>query len=191
MVNIARNSGNWDAKFYNVTYAQSKEIAKDKNVKEVSIVHKKGVSESVINTPFGTTKIDLREYDKNALNNLKLDLLDGRLPINSSEIVIQKREGDFLTQINEKITLTINNEEKEYTVVGLAKEIDFNKESIGNSIYAAITFMENTNLEDNAKCDISIITNNVRNTYKTVKDITSKLGTETFKEKVEDKKERF
>lgn len=191
MTNIARNKGNWDVKFYNITYEKAKEINEDKNIKEISLIHKKGISESVSDTPFGSTKLDLREYDKKALLNAKLDILEGRLPETPNEIVIKKREGDFLTNINDKIELNINGDTLEYTVVGLAKIIDFDKITFGDSIYGAVTCLDEKVLENNSQVDIFVITNNIQKTYKTVERIVFNNKELNFKEKLNEEKMRF
>ena len=38
MINSTRIKKNWEAEFSNITYEQAKEVEKDKNVKEISIV---------------------------------------------------------------------------------------------------------------------------------------------------------
>ena len=76
MVKCARNnSGNWDFKFYNITYEQAKEIEKNKNIKEIGKIYKLGITKSISENPFGKTDIELRAYDRKALEHINLNIL--------------------------------------------------------------------------------------------------------------------
>ena len=133
MVKCARNnSGNWDFKFYNITYEQAKEIEKNKNINEIRKIYKLGITKSISENPFGKTDIELRAYDRKALEHINLNIVEGRSPESSNEIIVQKTYGDGF-KIDEKINLTIDNKTKEYTIVGLAKEIDFKQSAVGSS----------------------------------------------------------
>lgn len=183
IVNCARNSGNWDFKFYNIDYEKAKEIEKNKNIKEIGIIYKLGITDTVSTNPFGKTDMDLRAYDKKALEHEKFDVVEGRLPENSNEIIVQKQEGDSF-KINEKLNLTINSKTKEYTIVGLAKKIDFNKTVIGNSRYAAVTYANEEIIKEDKKINITALTKNITNIYKTIEDIVK--DNEDIKEKPKD-----
>ena len=45
VTNIMRDERNWEAEFKNIKYSKAAEIAKDKNIKEISIMQNLGVSE--------------------------------------------------------------------------------------------------------------------------------------------------
>ena len=44
MVNVERANGNWEAKFTELTYGEVQEIAKDNNIKEISLYKNIGVT---------------------------------------------------------------------------------------------------------------------------------------------------
>lgn len=125
MVNNQRKESNWEAKFSNITYKQAKEIEKDKNIKEISIVKKIGITEENYAIPMeiqSVIKFDIREYDKNSLKNTNINLKEGRLPENSKEVVISaKLSNKSIMQedikLGGKLIGTIGGETKEYTIV--------------------------------------------------------------------------
>ena len=80
MANIERNKKNWEAEFANITYEQAKEMENDKNIKEVSIYKKLGLSEPIFQLASISISLDIRAYDSNSLKNAKLVLEEGRLP---------------------------------------------------------------------------------------------------------------
>ena len=96
MVNIERNKKNWEAEFANVTYKQAEEITKDKNIKEISICQKFGVTEGDYSWDLGEmyfeAKINLRAYDENYLKNSNITLIEGRFPKSSDELIITKQD---------------------------------------------------------------------------------------------------
>lgn len=128
MVNISRSESNWEARFSNITYAEACEIEKDKNVNEISIYQKLGVSDENFAKPtsgldlVSTTKFDVRAYDENAFKNSNIYLTEGRFPENSNEILISldadKNKG--LTEkleTGDKLKVTLNGKLKEFTIV--------------------------------------------------------------------------
>lgn len=129
MVNIVRNEGNWEAEFTNITYEQAKEISKDDNIKEISIKKKIGVSEPIYQFDFIRIVLDVRGYDSNALKNEKIELVRGRLPEKDDEIVIAIHPNTSINEVQKsignKIEIKINEENKEYEIVGEAYNISF------------------------------------------------------------------
>lgn len=43
-----RKERNWEAQFANITYKEALEIAKDNNIKEISVMHSIGDSEEIM-----------------------------------------------------------------------------------------------------------------------------------------------
>ena len=183
MVNIVRNKGNWEAKFTNITYEQAKEIEGNSNISEISIYHKVGVA-SIPNEFM--VEVDVRAYDKNAIKNARLNLIDGRLPENSNEIVIQKCDNMELlgipNKINEKIKLTIGGKEREYIVVGMAEKIDFNIKSIGYYKIAAITYLDKE-LNMNSQVNATVLTKNIQKIYQTINIVIANMNHNSIIEK--------
>ena len=125
MINSTRIKKNWEAEFTNITYEQAKEVEKDKNVKEISIVKKIGITEENFADNYNqifkfTKKYDVRAYNENALKNAKIIIKEGRLPENSKEILISDPrtiETNKAINIGDNLKTIINGEIKEYKVV--------------------------------------------------------------------------
>lgn len=120
MINIVRSNGNWEARFSNITYEQALEIAKDENIKEISISHKIGMTEELGKN--GSKKIDIRAYDENSLKNANIHITEGRLPENSNEVIVSltaSNNANLIEKINLEsvVEFTINGEIKRYKVV--------------------------------------------------------------------------
>lgn len=120
MINTVRSNGNWEAKFSNITYAQALEIAKDDNVKEISLSHKIGITEELSKN--GSTKFDIREYDKNSLRNANIHITEGRLPENTNEVIVSLTasiNANLIEKINvgDIAEFIVNGEVKKYTIV--------------------------------------------------------------------------
>ena len=80
----------------------------------------------MIDNGFFKIHLDVRAYDRNALKNENLCVIEGRLPENSREIVIAEHgnmqiEG-IPRNINEEIEVKINNQTKTYQIVGIVKK---------------------------------------------------------------------
>lgn len=169
MVSITREKSNWEAEFNNITYKQAKEIAKKENVKEISIVHRIGRTEQI--NPDDPLKVylDIREYDENSIRNSKLELMEGRFPENSNEIIIASRDRDSNSDVTDKhtgdkIRAEVNGETKEYEVVGIVRKIDFND----IFMWAGITCAEQE-ISDETMVNVRIITHDLQKIYETVK----------------------
>lgn len=120
---MTRSNGNWEARFSNISYNLAKEIAKDKNIKEISLYQRLGVSdENYSDEESVTVKFDVRAYDENALKNANIHLTEGVLPRNTGEILLSlsAANNNLLHEkikIGDKFKVMINGTIKEYTVV--------------------------------------------------------------------------
>ena len=78
MVNLERENKNWEAEFVCIKYSDVLEISKDDNIKEVSVYYDFGATENYFSKDYDPmiTRIHLRGYDKNALNNANFQLLE-------------------------------------------------------------------------------------------------------------------
>lgn len=194
MVNAVRNKGNWEAKFSNITYKDALEIEQDKNIKEVSIYHKLGISEEDFSTMKDfTLKFDVRAYDSNALKNSNIQLMEGRFPENSSEILISIPSNcrnlmpNNLT-IGYNFKLTIDKEEKCYTIVGITDKLDFDNDTGYYSQIGIVTFLDSNNITNNLNVDVTVLTNNINKIYKTTKYLQNELGISQIKEDTKEEK---
>ena len=94
-INVARNKENFDAEFVCVKYSDALEIAKDKNIKEVSICYDYGMSKENLNESNTSFKrIHLLGYDSNKLKNSGFKIISGRMPQNSNEILLNYKEAN-------------------------------------------------------------------------------------------------
>lgn len=176
---------NWEAKFANITYRDALEIAKDSNIKEISIMHNIGTSEESI-SEYMHLDVNLTAFDKNAIKNYHIVLTEGRFPENKSEIVVDK---SFLEKnIGEQIELTINGIKNNYIIVGKTENMLPN--GVGGSLTHAtagcIAYYDETAFNEYTIVDITILTKNIKKIFKTTKDIASRLNLyETSEEQYE------
>lgn len=187
MINIVRYEKNWEAQFSDIKYSDALEIAKDENIKEISIYQNLGLSaEDFSDVEEHIKLINVRAYDKNALINSNIQLLSGRLPENQNEIVISVNHNAKypFRNLNDKLELTINGQKKEYTVVGIADSLEFDNISLRYSESGAITYLEQ--IDNNAIIDITVLTNNIYKIYETTRAISEKMN---LFEEVENKQE--
>lgn len=125
----------------------------------------------------------VKAFDKNALENLAINLLEGRLPENENEILVPshtKTNGGVTFNIGEKITLNlgtrvsdgealnqnnpyfpeqneeiINTTSHTYTIVGIIERPSTKIEGYSAPGYTFITYMDNENLTGK-KCDVFV-----------------------------------
>ena len=125
----------------------------------------------------------VKAFDKNALENLAINLLEGRLPENENEILVPshtKTNGGVTLNIGEKITLNlgtrvsdgeelnqnnpyfpeqneeiINTTSHTYTIVGIIERPSTEIEGYSAPGYTFITYMDNENLIGK-KCDVFV-----------------------------------
>ena len=125
----------------------------------------------------------VKAFDKNALENLAINLLEGRLPENENEILVPshtKTNGGVTLNIGEKITLNlgtrvsdgeelnqnnpyfpeqneeiINTTSHTYTIVGIIERPSTKIEGYSAPGYTFITYMDNENLTGK-KCDVFV-----------------------------------
>lgn len=179
MVNIERNKKNWEAEFANVTYKQAKEIAKDKNINEISVCQKFGITEGDYSWDLGEmyfeAKINLRAYDENYLKNSNITLIEGRFPKSSDEIIITKpdegSEYKIPQNIGEKIEIIINGEKKEYEIVGFTEKLEFDERKFFYTEFAAITYFDKKQASDESIVDVTVLTKNIQKIYDTTRNL--------------------
>ena len=158
--------------YSDITYEEACTIEKHSNVKEISIIKDLGNYKNITRTDAFYVFPTIVGCDENAINNLiKNNLVDGRLPENSNEVVVDTNNnfdkiGDTLVQTLE------SGETKEYTVVG----------KINNYYYGffnsneAITLLNRNDLQPDDRVTITIISNNIKEIYNDYFDIYYQLG---------------
>ena len=180
MINSVLEKDNWDTKISKIKYEDYKKIKDNDEIKEIS----KTYNIETTNMPsegMQTVYIDIYSYDKNAMENLlKLSLKEGRLPENEGEIAISNANldsndinlGNNYYKVGDKIKI---GENKEYTIVGVLNETKYDKASMVEITYGAITYLDENSLENDELLDIYISNKNIKNVYETAKNISSEL----------------
>ncbi len=192
VTNIMRYERNYEAEFKNISYKNAQEIKKDKNIKEISMIHNIGTSEENFSdhTEQGgigsIMKINISAFDENAIKNNHIELLTGRMPTNTHEIVIGSgipSEGitgiteEYIENLGKKIEITINGKKEKYEIVGTAKNLP--NSVIGFStiwIIPALTYFDGNNFTEDTLLDVSILTKNIPKIYETTNGLAGKLN---------------
>ena len=185
--NVIRDKGNWEAEFVCVKYSDTQEIAKDKNIKEISIYYDYGMSdENLDKTNTSFERIHLYGYDENKLKNSGIHLKRGRMPQNSNEIVISGQGNRNRIELGETVNLTFEGNTKAYTVVGLAD--DYIKGDNGDASFSdgkdnrfgAITLLDTNTLQEEQIINASVILNNPKKIYEVTEKLVEKLQLESI-----------
>lgn len=192
MTNIMRYERNYEAEFKNISYKNAQEIKKDKNIKEISIIHNIGTSTENFSDHAdqggigSIMKINISSFNENAIKNNHIELLTGRMPKNTHEIVIGgmiPSEGimgiteEYQENLGKKIEITINGKKEEYEIVGTAKNLP--NDSGGFSVLwsiPAFTYFDENNFTDDAHVDVSILTKNIQKIYETTNGLAETLN---------------
>ena len=104
------SDGDYHTIFYEIPKDEQKYILENRNVESSFITQGVGYSKLEGSTNDYKPYLYLMEFDKNALNNLGLKLIEGRMPENSNELVIPQHiedNGGVTYKIGDKITLDV------------------------------------------------------------------------------------
>lgn len=182
MVDIERNDKNWEAEFIDIRYSDALEIGKDTNIKETSIYYDYGESDVLSN--FVGSRIHLRAYNNNALKNANLNIIDGRLPVDSNEIIISSGIKNALNcNIGDEIENNFNNEMKKFKIVGIADNMEEDNHVYGNVRYGAITYLEEKDVNPETIVNVRILVNNLKDIRKTCETLVENLHLEELQNK--------
>ena len=192
MTNIMRNERNYEAEFKNITYKNAQEIKKDKNIKEISIMHNIGTAEENFSNYAeqgglgAIIRVNISAFNENAIRNNHIELLTGRMPTNTHEIVIGgmiPSEGitgiteEYTENLGKKIEITINGKKESYEIVGTAKNLPN-----GSGGFSAIwitpvfTYFDEDSFTEDTYVDVSILTKNIQKIYETTNGLAEKLN---------------
>ena len=103
--------GNYHATFFNVKQEEQKYIIQNRNVESYFITQDVGYAKLEGSKNKYKPYLHLMEFDKTALNNYGLKLIEGRMPENNNEIIISdyiETNGGVNYEIGDKITLDIS-----------------------------------------------------------------------------------
>lgn len=187
--------GNYHVIFKSVPKNEQKYIANNIGVKKYMLTQDIGYAKLEGSKNEDKPYVFLKEFDDNALNNMGLNLVSGRFPKNSNEIVISEHiitNGGVNLKIGDKITLDISkrlsngyelnqdspyniNENvneyleklytKEYTIVGVIQRLS--SESYVAPGYTIISHLDTVG----EKSNIAVLLKNVKDVYNFKKSI--------------------
>ena len=179
MIELIRKEENWEARFNNIPYEKVYGLTKHTDIQEVSLARDIGESEVIEKGLASEEYIYLKAYDETAMKNLGVSILEGRLPTKEGEIVVSQNlvidSESVISMMGDTIKLTINNQEKEYKIVGIIKppkfeEFAFNVQKIG-----AITYLDKTSLQKDIKVEASVKYKSLNGIYSKTEEIIQML----------------
>lgn len=178
LINIQRSERNYEAEFCYIEYSKALEIAKDKNIKEISIMRNIGTSEENFSkTTKLTLNINISEYDENSIKNNNVNLIEGRFPKNKNEIVVSSAYPNDEIYVGNDIELTINGRKDTYKIVGMAKNLtnDINSGLEFKVTLGALTYFDETEIQDDDLVNVAILTEDIKRIYETTENLANRL----------------
>ena len=185
-VETAKNSqGNYHAILYNVPKDELKYIEENRGVKDYYLSEELGYSY----LPNGKTStreeekplVNVISMNDKFLNNMAINVKDGRLPENDSELAISTRINEkFKTnyKVGDTITLNVNTTQKIYKIVGIIERPTVAIEPYEVDWFTVITKMQTIN----KKANIAVLYTNpndyVKNTESINQMVKADSGTE-------------
>ncbi len=187
MVSIVRSEKNWEAEFDNIKYKNTIKIAQDDNIKDVSIYESIGTTrENLSNITDVYRCFNLSAYNQSAFENSYINLIEGRFPENSDEIIISvdglqvlETDEEPINYLEKNLSFNINEETKKYTVVGLAEKLETDRKVLSTPFYievGAITYLDDKIINDDMTVNVTVITNNLHGIYDTVRNLATEVG---------------
>lgn len=188
--------GAWEAKFSDVKTEDIGKIKQDKRFSKVMLMVPVGMAQNQYSED---EFLYIKEYDKVALENMRIRITEGRLPQNSNEIVLSKTFFDGKEnepKIGETITLPIGKrmldtqelisqkktegetfvktQEKTYTICGIIERPDF--ESSSAYYTSGVSLLDESKPILAKNVDIGVIDKKAKNIYKDTEEIAESLG---------------
>ena len=187
MVDTAKEGqGNYHTIFYNVPKDELKYIEENREVKDYFLSEELGYSylpnpKNVEETPI----VNVISMNDKFIENMSVNLKEGRLPENDTELAISTRINEkFNTnyKVGDTITLNINETEqnmengipKTYKIVGIIERPILAIESYDVDWFTAITKMQNVN----KKANIAVLYNKPKDYIKNTENINNMTKTE-------------
>lgn len=191
--------GDFHTAFYNVPTSDIDKFINNRNIEKLNITEGLGyakIDSKNEDKPYAY----LKGFTKDALNNLSVRLVKGRLPENTNEIVIPthlKTNGRLDLKLNDSITLEVGKridskgselsqsdkyqntageqlvetQTKTYKIVGIVERPATNIEYYTAPGYTFITYIDSKNLSGNVDIYAKFTKDGVKNWYKTIANI--------------------
>ncbi len=175
MIGTIRSKSNWETKFNNIKYENAIYLKQNSDIKEISLVQELGLDETNYSeNPDLELHLRLKAYNLNAMKNLGIKILDGRLPENSNEIALSRNMG---VMDKSEIEIIINGETKKYKIVGMIDPPDFEEFAlVGSFNMGAITFLDESTLSNEDIVDASVIHKDITKVYENSEEIVKVLN---------------
>ena len=165
-----REVGNFHAEFKNVPASEVNNIKNNRKVSDVFVVENVGYA-SINSSNESKPYAHVKKFTKESLNNLSINLIEGRMPISDGEILIPshlKTNGRIDYKVGDTVTLDIGNRvgsegiklgqydsysedealininSKTYKVVGIIERPSRKVEPYSDPGYSFITYMDST-----------------------------------------------
>lgn len=176
MISLIRNTDNWEVKFTNIPYGKVYGLTNNSDIENISLVHDMGISEEIDKGKYIVQEyIHLKAYNLTAMENLGIDTVEGRLPREDDEIAISQNliiEGESITsKVGNHIKFMINDQEKEYKIVGIVKPPKFEELTLKVQNVAAITYLNESNLPSNTMVEASVNWKKLNQVYSKSKEM--------------------
>lgn len=175
---IKVQDGNYHVAFHDIPAEKLKYVSENQKVKDYYLVGDVGWANLEDSTNDYKPYVHILEYDNKALNNLGVNLTEGRLPENSNEIVISEHiitNGRVILKVGDEITLDVGKR-----VSSDGEELNENNPLLnGNTL---IVYDDETDLEEKKTEKVEeteYIENTTKKTYKIV-GIMQRLSREDF-----------
>lgn len=182
-----REEGNYHYSFYDVPASEINTFEENRKIETIHLSKDLGYDYLESKNEYKPYAF-VKAFNSSALENLSVNLIEGRLPQNENEILIPshlKTNGGINYKIGDTITLNIgtrisegeelkqgnpynltipevitNTEEHKYTVVGIIERPSDSIEPYSAPGYTFITYLNESNIKDNDKVDIYAIYTN-------------------------------
>lgn len=188
--------GAWEAYFEEVKTEDIDTIKNDERFSDTMVMATVGMAQNQYsNDEF----LYIKAYDSKALENMKIRLIEGRLPENENEIVLSKTFFDGKENepsIGDKITIDlgkrmndgyelisepkeedeifVKEQTKTYLISGIIERPDF--ETSSDNYTAGVTFLSGKESITSKTVDVGVISKNAKNIYKDTEETANKLG---------------
>ena len=193
-----KTDGNYHYSFKNVPSEDLKYIENNRSIENYYLTQDIGYAKLNESKNEYKPYLYVMAYNKEALKNAPIDLVEGRLPQNENEIVISEHiisNGKVNYKIGQKISLRIgerlsenskldqqnpyNKDEEEfnsklnktYEIVGIMQRQRNNVEPYSAPGYTVITYLDDSNIKENTNIYVLLNKNKLKDRYKVLADI--------------------
>lgn len=183
MIKVEKEAtGSWEAILQNIPYSQVKYIENHENIKQTMHMTDLGKADNLFSEePY----IDVRAYDKEALDNVAFGIEEGNLPTNNKEIILSntfydKKGGE--PRVGDTITLSLKGKERTYVICGIMSRPSF--EEYNSDFVGAVTLLTPEELTKDTIVDVGIITKKPKDIYEDCEQIAETINEEAQKQVV-------